>query len=263
MQMLASLAAIGLYLFGCFTLIMQVKKRPLHNPKAFSFIFSAAIIAHLIAIQYTAFPGQILHLGIVNVSSLIFCVIAIISLIAYLRRLEVENLIILLLPLAAISIACAQWLPNVDKKINDTGLIIHIVLSIVAYSLITLASLQAILVGIQEQQLRSHNFKGIFSYFPPLQTMELLLFDIILGGTIMLTLAIASGFVFLDDMFAQHLVHKTILSIIAWGLFSVLLWGHHKLGWRGPAAIKWTIIGFLALMLAYFGSKFVLEVILR
>lgn len=263
MQMLASLAAIGLYLFGCFTLLMQVKNSSMHNNKTFSLIFIAAITAHIIAIRYTVFPGQVLHLGIINVSSLIFCVIAIISLIAYVRKLEVENLIIILLPLAAISIACAQWLPSVDKKVQETGLIIHIVLSIIAYGLITLASLQAILVGIQEQQLRSHNFKGVFRYFPPLQTMEMLLFDIILGGTIMLTLAIASGFVFLDDMFAQHLVHKTILSIIAWGLYAVLLWGHYKRGWRGPIAVKWTIIGFLALMLAYFGSKFVLEILLQ
>ncbi|NRB38901.1 MAG: cytochrome c biogenesis protein CcsA [Pseudomonadales bacterium] len=263
MQMLGAIAAIGLYLFGFFTLLQQVKNATVHDNKTFSLIFSAAILAHIITIQYTVFAGQALHLGIINVSSLIFCVIAIISFIAHLRRLEVENLVLLLLPLAAISIAAAQWTPSADKIVTETGLIIHIVLSIIAYSLITLASLQAILLGKQEQQLRSHNFKGIFRYFPPLQTMETLLFDIILGGTVMLTLAIASGFLFLDDMFAQHLVHKTLLSLIAWVLFTVLLWGHHRRGWRGPVAVKWTLIGFMALMLAYFGSKFVLEILLQ
>ena len=263
MQMLAALAAIGLYLGSFVLLLQQIKNSTLPADGRFKAMFFAAIVGHAAALHFTVFPGQVLHLGFFNVSSLIFCVIAVISFIAYLRRLEIENLVLLLLPLAALSVATAQWIPSVDKEVAETGLIIHIVLSIIAYSLITLASLQAILLGRQELQLRSHNFKGIFRFFPPLQTMETLLFDIILAGTAMLTLSIASGFLFLDDMFAQHLVHKTLLSIVAWLLFSVLLWGHHYRGWRGPVAVKWTIIGFIALMLAYFGSKFVLEIVLH
>ena len=93
--------------------------------------------------------------------------------------------------------------------------------------------------------------------------MEKLLFELIWIGFILLTLSVASGFIFLDDMFAQHLVHKTILSIIAWCIFAILLYGRHAQGWRGTTAIKLTIAGFVVLMLAYFGSKFVLEIILQ
>ena len=80
---------------------------------------------------------------------------------------------------------------------------------------------------------------------------------------ILLTAALISGFMFLEDMFAQRLVHKTFLSITAWAVFGILLWGRFKWGWRGQKALIWTLVGFVVLMLAYFGSKFVLELILQ
>ena len=70
------------------------------------------------------------------------------------------------------------------------------------------------------------------------------------------------GVLFLEDIFAQHLVHKTVLSLTAWLVFAVLLWGRFQFGWRGRTAIRWTLSGFAVLLLAYFGSKFVLELVL-
>ena len=93
--------------------------------------------------------------------------------------------------------------------------------------------------------------------------MESLLFQMIATGFTLLTLALVTGVLFLEDIFAQHLVHKTVLSIIAWGVFAILLWGRWRFGWRGRVAIRWTIGGFIFLMLAYFGSKFVLELIIN
>ena len=93
--------------------------------------------------------------------------------------------------------------------------------------------------------------------------METLLFQMLALGFLLLTLSLLTGFLFLEDMFAQHLVHKTVLSLLAWLLFAVLLLGHWWLGWRGQTAIRWTIAAFVLLMLAYFGSKFVLELILH
>ena len=93
--------------------------------------------------------------------------------------------------------------------------------------------------------------------------MESMLFEIVWVGLLLLTVAIGSGFLFLDDIFAQHLVHKTVLSICAWALFATLLWGRHYLGWRSQMAARFTLGGFIALMLAYAGSKFVLELILQ
>jgi ABC-type uncharacterized transport system permease subunit len=93
--------------------------------------------------------------------------------------------------------------------------------------------------------------------------MEALLFELIWAGEILLTLSILSGFIFLDNIFAQHLVHKTVFSMAAWLVYGFLLFGKYKMGWRGNIAVRWTLAGFLFLMLAYFGSKLVLEIILQ
>ena len=82
-------------------------------------------------------------------------------------------------------------------------------------------------------------------------------------GFILLSVGLLTGFLYLEDMFAQHLVHKTVLSMVAWIAFAVLLWGRFRFGWRGRTAIRWTLIGFAVLMLAYFGSKAVVELILQ
>jgi ABC-type uncharacterized transport system permease subunit len=82
-------------------------------------------------------------------------------------------------------------------------------------------------------------------------------------GFVLLSAALVTGFLFLEDMFAQHLAHKTVLSILAWLAFGILLWGRYRFGWRGRPAIRWTLVGFAVLVLAYFGSKAVLELLLR
>ena len=140
---------------------------------------------------------------------------------------------------------------------------VHVLSSIIAFSLLNIAALQAILLSIQDQQLRSHSPRRIILAFPPLQAMETLLFQMIATGLGFLTIALISGFMFVDDLFAQHLAHKTILSIIAWIIFSALLTGRIRYGWRGSIAIQWTLIGFVLLLMGYFGSKLVLELILK
>ncbi|CAA0084476.1 Inner membrane protein YpjD [BD1-7 clade bacterium] len=233
-------------------------------PASFTATFALAVVAHCVSLHYTVFLGQALHLGFYRVSSLIFVVISAISLISQLRKLEIDNLIAIVIPLATLSVLVSSFVPSpTDKLVTSTGLIIHIVLSILSYSILTLAAVQAVLLAAQEQQLRQHSFNGLFRYLPPLMTMERLLFEMLLLGFILLTLGIGSGFLFIEDMFAQHLLHKTVLSIIAWCVFATLLIGHHRRGWRGITAAKWTLAGFFALMLAYFGSKFALEVILQ
>jgi ABC-type uncharacterized transport system permease subunit len=97
---------------------------------------------------------------------------------------------------------------------------------------------------------------------PPLNTMERVLFELIWAGMALLSVSIISGLIFIDNMFAQHLAHKTVLSFVAWGVLAVLLTGRYRFGWRGMRAVKWTLWGCGFLPLAYFGSKFVLEILL-
>ena len=139
----------------------------------------------------------------------------------------------------------------------------HILLSILAFSLISIAALQALFLAYQNHQLKHKNPTGLVSKLPPLQTMEMLLFELLWVGITLLSLSILSGILYLQNIFAQHLVHKTVLSIIAWCVFAVLLWGRHYSGWRGSTAIRGTLVGFAFLVLSYFGSKFVLELILE
>ena len=148
-------------------------------------------------------------------------------------------------------------------SLEDWEMSTHIFSSIIAYSLLNIAALQAIFLAIQDQQLRSHHPKRLMLALPPLQAMETLLFQMIAAGIFFLTVSLASGFIFVENLFAQHLVHKTVLSIFAWFIFSGLLVGRLRYGWRGNIAIKWTLIGFVLLLLAYFGSKMVIELILK
>jgi ABC-type uncharacterized transport system permease subunit len=135
-------------------------------------------------------------------------------------------------------------------------------MSVLAYSLLSIAAVQSVLLAIQDKHLREKRPGGFIRSLPPLQTMETLLFQLIGLGLTILTLSLISGVIYLDDMFAQHLVHKTILSMTAWVVFATLLWGRWKFGWRGRTAIRWTLTGFVVLLLAYMGSKWVTEIML-
>ena len=171
---------------------------------------------------------------------------------------------IVIYPLVAFSLILKSALPTEQAvALANPALEWHILLSLAAYSLFTLAALQAVVLAVQEQQLRQRHLAGLLQKLPPLQSMETILFQLISVGFILLTIGLFTGIVFIDNIFAQHLVHKTLLSIVSWCVFAILLWGRLQYGWRGKTAIKWTLIGFSFLVLAYFGSKFVLEFLIK
>ncbi|MFL6611097.1 MAG: inner membrane protein YpjD, partial [Pseudomonas sp.] len=180
-------------------------------------------------------------------------------------RIPVENLLVLLFPLGLATVLLAQFAPSGTVQIIDEepGILAHILLSILAYGLFTIAVFQALLLLVQDHQLKNKHPSGLIRNFPPLQTMESLLFGFLWAGWTLLSLSLISGWLFVENLFAQHLVHKTLLACLAWVVFSVLLWGRNRLGWRGHKAIRWTLAGFCLLMLAYFGSKLVREYILH
>lgn len=165
-------------------------------------------------------------------------------------------------PLAAISLL-ATHASDGGTPIAGNAVQIHVFLSLVSYAVLFLAATQAVLVSIQIHFLSRHKPGGFMRALPPLDTTEELLFTLFSTGFVLLSLSLASGFFFLEDMFAQHLVHKTVLSCVAWAIFAILLFGRWKFGWRGKKAVHWTLAGFITLLLAYFGSKVVLEVLLR
>ncbi len=138
----------------------------------------------------------------------------------------------------------------------------HILISLLAYGLLTVGVIVALYALVQERRLRAGNFSALNQLFAPLETTERLLFGITTTGFLILLIAVSTGVAFVDDIFAQHLVHKTALSILALVLFGALLVARWLAGWRGKRAIYLYIWGFVFLCLAYFGSRFVLEEIL-
>jgi len=200
-----------------------------------------------------------INLGFFSVSSLIAWLIAGLVLASSMRQ-NVDNLFAAVFPLALVTCVLATFGPITGQSKPYTGpLISHILLSILAYSIFTIAVLQAVLLSRQHAALKRHHTKGLVSTLPPLQTMEQLLFEMLWTGMILLTASLATGFLFVDDLFAQHLVHKTALSLMAWVLFAGLLAGRMILGWRSHTAVRWTIGGFVFLMLGFFGSKLVMD----
>ncbi|WLF84737.1 inner membrane protein YpjD [Moraxella sp. ZY210820] len=142
------------------------------------------------------------------------------------------------------------------------GLDIHIILSLSAYAVLLMATIHALLMWIQNRELKKKQKRLWVNLLPSVQTMERLLFDLIITGFATLTLALAVGLLTVEDILGQHVAHKTFFSIVSWIVYGTLLIGHYYWGWRGKKAIHFTIIGFALLALGFIGSKFVLEMIL-
>ena len=256
-----AIISICAYLSSTLLIILHIHQ---HIQRTALYLAWAAVITHS---AYTAFAWQ-QHNGFsfsfFSTGSLIALIVALLLLIAALNK-PVEKLGLAVLPIAALMLTLEL---NFDDKPHllhsyNWQMSTHILTSIIAFSLLNIAALQAILLAIQDQQLKSHPPKRFIQSLPPLQTMESLLFQMLGAGVFFLSISLISGFIFVENLFAQHLVHKTVLSILAWIIFSSLLIGRSRYGWRGQLAIQWTLIGFVSLLLAYFGSKLVLELILH
>jgi ABC-type uncharacterized transport system permease subunit len=170
------------------------------------------------------------------------------------------------LPLAALCVLLPPIFPGQHLLANAGSAVFraHFLMAMLAYSLFTLAALHAILMAVAERRLHRGRLTPLLAGLPPLLTMEALLFRLIHIAFGLLTLTLASGVLFSETLFGQALPfnHKTVFAFLSWLIFAALLGGRHLRGWRGRTALRWTLAGFAALLLAYVGSRFVLEVIL-
>ncbi len=175
----------------------------------------------------------------------------------------------LILPLAALAAPLPLAFPGLASAAalaGNTAFKLHLVVAMFAYSLFTIAMLHAVLMAFVENRLHrvQRGDAGFLSRLPPLLTLERMLFHTIAAAFVMLTLTLATGIAFSEALFglALRFDHKTLFSIMSWATFAVLLAGRHFRGWRGRTALRMTIAGFMLLLLAYIGSRFVLEVVL-
>ena len=258
----ANLLALAVYSGASLYFIAKAWRQHQLSRKGLQWTAAIALLLHGVGVHGLSFAHEGFYLSYFGISSLIFLVINLLVLISSLKK-DLHNLFLLLFPLSALVVLASTLEASADHHLLDYSLATHVILSILAYSLLTIASLQALVLAYQNHQLKAKHLTPGTRLLPPLQTMEALLFEVLWVGEIMLTLAIASGFWFLEDMFAQHLVHKTVFSLCAWLIYGLLLWGRWQLGWRGNRAIRWALAGFVCLMLAYFGSRLVLEMLLH
>lgn len=146
---------------------------------------------------------------------------------------------------------------------NSFALDLHIILSLSAYAVLLMATIQALILRLQDKELKNKQKRRVWvSVLPSYQAMESLLFDMLITGFGLLSCALLFGFFTIDDFFAQHLAHKTAFSIISWFVYGALLIGHYQFGWRGQKAVRFTLLGFGLLAVGFIGSKLVLEMIL-
>jgi ABC-type uncharacterized transport system permease subunit len=230
----------------------------------------AAVLAplglHAALLYSSTLASSHLTLGVGNAASLIVWLSVLIYWLgSFVHR--VEGLQALVMPVAALGCLAplisppARALPNTELLAFKA----HLLISMLAYSFFTIASLHVLLMALLEKRLHGGQLRSGGTALPPLLTMERILFQLIAAGFALLTLSLASGILFSEELFGRplSLSHKTVFGLLSWAIFGALLVGRQVYGWRGRVAMRWTLAGFLMLVLAYLGSRFVLEVVLQ
>ncbi|NVD05673.1 inner membrane protein YpjD [Vibrio sp. JPW-9-11-11] len=262
-NLIAVVAAI-LYLLAIATIVpglvhqTGIRVKTVLVSAALALAFHAWLLSDLIL----GSSGQ--NLSILNVASLISFIISLVMSTAMLKT-RLWFLLPVVYSFAAINLVAAVVLPStfITHLEQDPKLLIHISFALFSYSTLTIGALYALQLAWLDHKLKAKKAMAINPNLPPLLMVERQLFNIILIGTLLLTGTLLTGFVFVQDMFAQGKAHKAILSFVAWIAYSVLLWGHYQKGWRGRKVTWFAVAGATLLTLAYFGSRFVREIILR
>lgn len=224
----------------------------------------AAVAAHVIILSGGPETRAGINLSLTGAVALVAWVVACLYLLVSLWR-PIDNLGVIIMPLAALTVL-VEWLAPAQLPVVLTSRTqaVHIVVALVAYSLLSLAAVQSVMLLAQDKRLREKHAGGFIRALPSMQTMEEIMFQMIALGFVLLTVTLLSGIVFSEQVFGTPLrfTHHMVLALLGWVVYAVLLLGRWRFGWRGRTAVRWTLGGFTLLVLAYFGSKFVLEVLL-
>lgn len=243
----------------------QVPQQPLRGLQPWErIVLLGALATQAVGLNYDMFGTGVMRFGFSYALAVMLWLALVFHWVeSFYARLE--GLHLFGLPLAALCallpvIFPAPILTHVDSPFFRA----HFLMAMLAYSLFTLAALHALLMALAERRLRQGRLSRALLSLPPLMTMEALLFRLVLMAFVLLTLTLVSGIFFSEQVFGRPLRfdHKTVFAIASWLIFAALLAGRYRYGWRGRTALRWTLSGFVTLLLAYVGSRFVLEVIL-
>lgn len=233
------------------------------------YVLLAPLVLHGMTLYQSIFIGDGLSFGVVNaISSIVWLTVLIYWFSGFFYRLEgLQTLIAPLAAVAAIAVLLPIFFPSLYSLPNtgSPAFKAHLLVAMLAYSLLTIGVVHALLMKAVEHRLHHPAMSSILTNLPPLLVMEKLLFRIIWAGFVLLTLTLFSGVIFSKEVFGQPLTftHKTLFGFISWGIFAALLIGRQLYGWRGRVAVRWILTGFVVLILAYIGSKFVVEILLN
>ncbi|WP_162063473.1 inner membrane protein YpjD [Vibrio taketomensis] len=264
MDNLVAVSAAILYILAIATIIPGLVHQTGIRAKTVLVSAVLALLFHAWSLSDLIFSGAGQNLSILNVASLISFIISLVMSTAMFKA-RLWFILPVVYSFAAINLLAANLLPSsyITHFENDPKLLIHISLALFSYSTLTIGALYALQLAWLDNRLKAKKALVINPNVPPLMLIERQLFKIILIGTALLTATLITGFTFVHDMFAQGKAHKGILSFIAWIIYSILIWGHYQKGWRGKKVTWFAIAGATLLTLAYFGSRFVREIILN
>jgi ABC-type uncharacterized transport system permease subunit len=249
-----------LYSLSAWAMLRSVK-RPRLEPLAWVLTL-VAIFGHSDVIMLMMRLNGHFSIGLLEALSLLGWTLAVLACIV---SVDKQNRVLgtILLLSAAVGAAAGASVTGAGRGYTEATpgweLTAHILLSMGAAALLFAAAVTALLLVFLDRRLRARRVADLSSGLPPLDALEKIMFRLVAAGFGLLTLALITGFLFVTNLFAQNLVQKTVLSLIAWLVFGVLLVGRLWFGWRGRSAVRWTLSGFGILAVAYFGVKFVLE----
>ncbi|WP_159879542.1 MULTISPECIES: cytochrome c biogenesis protein CcsA [Aquitalea] len=236
------------------------------NPRFEHTMLGVLLLLHAYAVMSPLSEGTMISLGVGRaLSVVVWMMLVIYWTCSFFYR--VEGLQLFMMPLAMLTLAFALAFPgeHIMHDLGNPAFALHVLVSIVAYSLFAIAALLAVLMLFLEKALHDKRWLALVRQLPPLLSLEKMMFQVIGFGFMLLTVSLFTGVVFSEEVFGKAVAisHKTVFSVISWLLFAALLLGRHFKGWRGKVAIRWTLAGFGALLLAYIGSKVVLELLLH
>jgi ABC-type uncharacterized transport system permease subunit len=261
--LLLPLIAVACYLFGAVGLALGAYHGDSHHGRggriAGALIACVGIVVHVAALadERARDPQAALSLG--DTAAIIGALIALTALVMALKPRLRGMTALLLVIAAALEAAFSEGARNFTMGRPGWELSFHVAMATTAFAFLTIGAVLAIAQVVVDRRLRSRRPLGLLQILTPLESLESGCFYSILAGFLLLTLALVSGAFFVENLFAQHLIHKVVLAIVAWIVFGILLLGRWRLGWRGRKALRWTLAGYLLLGLSYFGSKLVLE----
>lgn len=264
MDNIIAIASAVFYVIAIATIVPGLFNQTGINAKIVLACAIMALFFHFWGLGELILYGNGQNLSILNVASLVSFIITLLMTLSLLR-MRVWFLLPIVYCFSAINIVAAAYIPSTFMRHlgNHLPLLIHISLALFSYAILIIGALYAVQLAWLDFKLKQKKALAINPNLPPLLMVERQLFRIILFGNVLLTGTLITGLFFVQELVAQGKIHKGILSFVAWIIYSILLWGHYQRGWRGRKVTGFSILGAIILTLAYFGSRFVNEFILR